>query len=399
MTKVEFEDFEFRESDDKVKAIFMRYYHFFIDKEYLGKIGKFTVHKDFIEFDAPEKAVNNKFNIILSKGMSELVSILGKPVVYVHRDSGIPLLGVNEFGIIDRDTTIIEVKAHSLCNLDCIYCSVDAGRSSKKGTDFVVEEEYLVQEFEKIASIKKRPVEASINPQGEPLMYSRIFDLIRDLKAVRNVEIVSINTNGILLSKEMIDKLVKAGLDRINLSLNTINQETANKLAGSFYPLENVKKIIGYCDGKIEVLLAPIIVPSYNDEQIDELLEFVKTLKTTPKIGFQNFFEYKRGRNPVKGKPMESFMKMLEEKEKKYGLKLIHKAEDFNIIHDEKIPKPFRKNNLVEAIVVCSGKYPSTSIAVANDRCISLKGSFKTGSRVRLRLVRDKHNIFVGIKA
>ncbi|MFH1589093.1 MAG: radical SAM protein [archaeon] len=396
MTRLELEDFEFREEDDRVKFIFEKYYHFFVDKSVLEKIGSFKVHRDFIDFDVSEKTLNNKINMILKIGMDELTNVLGKKTVFIHRGSGIPLLGTNEFGIVDRDTNIIEVKAHTLCNLDCIYCSVDAGRSSRKGVDFVVEHEFLLEEFDRVASPKKKPVEASINPQGEPLMYSHIFDLVKGLKASKNVKIVSINTNGVLLTEELVDRLISAGLDSIHLSLNTLNGETASRLSGAFYPLEKVKKIVQYCDGKIDLIIAPIIVPGHNDGQIEELLKFCLTLKNVPRFGFQNFLNYQRGRNPVKQNSMDWFMDVLKKYQSELGVKLIYSADDFSIFHDEKIPKPFKKNQVVEAKVVCMGKYPREFIAVAENRCITVSGDLKINQYVKVKIVREKHNIFRG---
>jgi hypothetical protein len=276
---------------------------------------------------------------------------------------------------------------------------VDAGKGSGKGTDFLVEEEYLVEEFRKVSSIKKKPVEASINPQGEPLMYSAIIELVRDLKASKGVKIVSTNTNGVLLTEGLVDRLAEAGLGRINLSLNTLNQQAASRLAGSVYPLERVKSILKYCDGKIEVLIAPLIVPGYNDSSIGELIEFCKTLKKMPVFGFQNFLEYQRGRNPVEPKSMDWFMGWLAELEKKHGVKLIQSAEDFSIFHDEKIPKPFRKGQVVDAVVAAPGKYAGELLAVAGGRCITFVGKAATGSRVKASIVRDKHNIFKAVPA
>ncbi|MFH1770218.1 MAG: radical SAM protein [archaeon] len=396
MAKLELEDFEFREEDSYVKFIFRRYYYFLVDKVELEKIGSFRVEKDFIEFDATDKTTTNKINRVLKIGMDNLVSVLGKRTIFVHKDSGIPLLGTNEFGIVDRDTNIIEVKTHTLCNLDCIYCSVDAGKSSKKTADFIVDHEYIIEEFEKISSTKEHPVEVSINPQGEPLMYSRILDLIRGLKACKEVKTASINTNGALLTEELIDNLIEAGLDSIHVSLNTINKDVASKLANSFYPMDNVKKTIEYCDSKIELIIAPLIVPGYNDEGIGELLEFCLTLKNTPRFGFQNFLFYQRGRNPVKSKSMDWFMKMLKEYQEKYDVKLIYSAEDFSIFEDTKIPKPFKKNQTVQAKIVCPGKYPGELIAVAENRCITVSGKQK-GDFVKVKIVRDKHNIFRGV--
>ena len=44
MARLELEDFEFRDEGDKVKFVFMKYYHFLVDKSELKKIGEFKVH-------------------------------------------------------------------------------------------------------------------------------------------------------------------------------------------------------------------------------------------------------------------------------------------------------------------------------------------------------------------
>jgi hypothetical protein len=388
MTIVAFQDFKFKEEDNKVKCVFMKHYFFYVEKETLAKISAFKIDEDSLEFDASQKTVTNKFNRLLKIGFSNLINVFGNKTIYIHRDSSIPLLGSNEFGIVDRGTNLIEVKPLSLCNLDCIYCSVDAGKSSKKKTDFLVEPSYLVEEFQKIASLKKNLVEVSINPQGEPLMYSRIVELVKELK--KHAQTISMNTNGLLLTEKLIDKLVEAGLSRINLSLNTLNKETADKLSGAVYPIDRIKKVLGYCEGKIEVLIAPLIVPGYNDSDIKEMVEFCKGKY---RMGFQNFLSYKKGRNPVKAKSMDWFFKLL----RKHESELVNSAEDYNIFDDTKIPKPFKKRQMIEATVICPGKYSGEFICVAQNRCIVVSGNLNIGERIKIRIIRDKHNIFKGL--
>ncbi len=394
--KVEYEDLKFEEGKDSIRAVFLKYYHFYISKGDLEKIGRYKVKDGSIEFDASEKTVTNKFNRLLKIGLSGLKSLFGTDTVYIHAGSGIPLIGTNEFGVVDRDTNIVEVKPHSLCNLNCVYCSVDAGRGSRKKTDFVVEERYLAEEAKKVILQKKNPVEVSINPQGEPLMYSRIVELVGDLKRIRNVKTVSINTSGSLLSKALIDELQKAGLDRLNISLNTVSKKTADKLSGAAYPLEKVKDAIRHCDGKIEVLIAPLIVPGYNDEEIGELLSFCKTLKSVPRYGFQNFLNYQKGRNPVKSKGMPWFEKLLRKYEKEQDVRLINTKEDYSIVEDARLKKPFRKGGIVLAKVACNGKYANERLCVSEERIITVASGARTCETLRVRIVRDKHNIFKG---
>ena len=270
---------------------------------------------------------------------------------------------------------------------------MDAGKSSRKAFDFIVQPDYLVKEFNKISSSKKHAVEASINPQGEPLFYSRIVDLVKGLKLCSNVKTVSINTNGTLLSEHLLNELLDAGLNRINLSLNTVNKSTADKLSGCFYDLEKVKKIIKYCKNKIEILVAPLIVPGFNDSEVEDLISFCLE-NNIKRFGFQNFLNYQKGRNPVEAKSMKSFFDMLKLYEKKFNIRLINNAKDYDIVDDKSVIKPFRKNQIVFGKVVCAGKYPNEFIAVSDNRCITVSKNLVVGSAHKLLIVRDKHNIF-----
>ena len=67
----------------------------------------------------------------------------GNNTLYIHKNSGIPLIGSLSFGIIDRGSNMLEIKPLTSCNADCIFCSVDEGPSSKKIRDIVVEKDYL----------------------------------------------------------------------------------------------------------------------------------------------------------------------------------------------------------------------------------------------------------------
>ena len=142
MVTLDFKDFQFQEKGDNIRFIFLRIFYFEVKKQVLGEISSFKINKNSITFeDIPEKKARNKFNIILEEGFKGLKSCLNnKKAVYVHQNSGIPLIGSNYFGLVDRGTNIIEIKPTTGCNSDCIYCSVDEGKSSRREVDFVVEE-------------------------------------------------------------------------------------------------------------------------------------------------------------------------------------------------------------------------------------------------------------------
>ncbi|MEG2775374.1 MAG: radical SAM protein, partial [Acetivibrio sp.] len=59
---------------------------------------------------------------------------------------------------------------------------------------------------------------------GEPLVRKGFTDLVRRIKEIPNIEEVTLTTNGILL-EEYLEELKDAGLDSINISLDTLNPE------------------------------------------------------------------------------------------------------------------------------------------------------------------------------
>jgi len=401
MASLKFNDLRFIDEKDNVKVIFLRIYYFHISKEGLERIAKFKINPDSIEFDCSEKKAANKFNQLLAKGFESLVcSINNQKTVYVHTNSRIPLIGSGVFGLIDRNTNCIEVKPLTACNLDCVFCSVDAGLSTRKTAGYVVEKDYLVDEFNKLAAGKEHAVEAHIGPQGEPLLYAPLVDLIKDLKKNPKVRIISMDTNGTLLSEKMVDELAEAGLTRLNISLNALDEKKCKALAGAEYNLKHLLRMVEYASKKISVLVAPVIVPGMNDEELAGLINIGKGLKSDfPVLGIQNYLNYKRGRNPVKQRSWEGFFKMLKPFEESSGLKLRLSKEDFKILADTKLEKPFGKREVVKALVVASGPLKGEMIAVSKGRAIIVEKSDKArlNSRVKVRIIRDKHNVFRGV--
>jgi uncharacterized Fe-S cluster-containing radical SAM superfamily enzyme len=314
------------------------------------------------------------------------------------------LIGTGVFGLIDRNTNCLELKPLTACNLNCVFCSVDAGKSSRKVTDYIIEKDYLVEEFNKLAERKEHGVEAHIGPQGEPLLYAPLAELIRDLKNNPKVKIISLDTNGTLLTEKLVDELAEAGLTRLNISLNSLDEKKCSYLAGTSYNLKHILRMIEYASKKIKVLIAPVIVPGMNDEDLQHLVrlgvELGKKIRSEfPVLGIQNYLNYKRGRNPVKQRSWEEFFDMLQPLASSAGLKLRLSREDFGIKPDQKLEKPFEKKQMVKAKVVCDGPLKGEKIGVFKSRAIIVEkaGKASVNHLIGVRIIRDKHNIYRGI--
>ena len=393
MAKLEFKDLSFEEKQNKIQVNFLRLFNFELDKEELKRISDFKINKNSIEFkDVSEQKAKNKFNQLLDRGFKNLKNKLtNKPAVYIHQFSGIPLMGHVAFGIVDRGSSLIEVKPITGCNINCVYCSVD---QDIRPVDFVVEKDYLIKEIKKLIEFKQADIEVHFGSQGEVLLYQPLPELIRDLSGISEVKKISMETNGTLLTKESADKLIDAGLSQFNLSVNALDPELAEKIAGCAYSIKHIQEIAKYISKKCKLIISPVWIPGINDNEIPKLIEFAKSLDA--RLGIQNFLNYQFGRNPVKQRSFDIFRKNLAELEKVHKVKLLLTGEDFDIKETKQLPKPFRKGEILKAKAVLPGRLRNEKLAIERDRIISVPNcSAEIGRKITIKIIRTKHNIFV----
>ncbi len=403
MAKLTFDDLGFQKKDNNTVVVeFLGNYEFEVDAKALAGFGNYSLGENSIEFkDLSEQEARGGFNAILNEGLCSLTnSTTRKKTLYIHRYSGIPLIGTTSFGIIDRNTNMIEVRPLTGCNMNCVFCSVDEGLASKKTSEAVIDEKYLAAEVKKLVEFKGCPCHIIINSQGEPTIYKPLPELIADLKAIAAIKTITLITNGTLLSEQLIDKFSAAGLTHLNISLNAIDPKVAKIMEGhGSYDVEKVKKMAAYAaKTAIKVTLAPVIVGDYNDSEMGKIVQFAKDIGA--ETAMQNYLYYRQGRNPKGAKqvPWPEFYAKLEHLEKEYGSKLIFTASDYEIIKTKPMPKPFRKGQTVKATIISEGRYPNEFIAVAEDRIITLPDCEKNqvGKKIKIKIVSDKHNIFYG---
>jgi len=409
--ELKFEDIKFHETDVGVRGVFLKNFYFDIESRELDKMGKWHVKDGSLLIKGNEDLIRKRFNFLLNGKLAQLQSLNGKRATYIY-EGLCPLIGSLYFGIIDRDTNVIEVRPITGCNQNCIFCSVDLDCRKR---DFVVSVDYLLKEFERVAAIKLEKlksgeqIEAHINAQGEPLLYSKLPELIKGLHDTEGVGTISIDTNAILLTEKKVDELVAAGLTRFNISIESLSAETASKIAGVAYPLSHIKKICEYIATKSQILLAPVWLHGINDDDIEEIVKFGLELEKiqskngivqkAPHLGIQNFLSYDSGKNPVKEQSWYKFYQFLEKLEKKYDIRLKLKREDFGIVKCKSLEKPFRKDDVVEARLLCPGMMPDEFLAVSEEdksRIIVIPDSRekRIEKKIKVKLTRDKYNVF-----
>ncbi len=165
-----------------------------------------------------------------------------------------------------RVITSLRVSITQKCNLNCIYCHEEGEEGNSKreiSLDTIVKTVMMATEF----GVKKVKFSG-----GEPLMRSDFEDIISDLPDLKDI---SATTNGVLLSKRAAS-LAESGLDRVNISLPSLNEENYGKITGSPHALS---KVLDGIDAAIDAGLAPIklnmvLLKGLNEFEIDDAIHF-----------------------------------------------------------------------------------------------------------------------------
>jgi uncharacterized Fe-S cluster-containing radical SAM superfamily enzyme len=318
----------------------------------------------------------------------------------------IPLFGCIAFGIIDRGTNVLQVRPISECPLSCIFCSTDAGAHSKlRISEYMVDLEQLLSSFQWAAAYKEtNDIEAHIDTVGEPAMYPQLVELVDGLSKNANVKTVSMQTNGALLNTKLIDGLDNAGLSRINMSIESLDQALAKKIAGTdSYNLERVLENAEYItqNTNIDLLIAPVWLPGINNDEIPKLIEYAIRIgagKKWPALGIQKFLPHKYGRRPdIKSMGWDEFYYRMREWERVYSTKLVLKPQDFGNHECKSIARMFKRHEKVKVRIVGPGWMKGEKLAVARDRVLTVVDAerFPVGKDVFLRMERVGDGIYI----
>lgn len=123
-----------------------------------------------------------------------------------------------------RDINYLRISITDKCNLRCKYCMPEKGIPKVEHEDVMTIEEYLkiVAVFKKLGITKVRIT------GGEPLVKKGVVDLISGCKEI-GIKEIAMTTNGILL-KDKIKELKEAGLSRVNISLDSLDNEKYSQI-------------------------------------------------------------------------------------------------------------------------------------------------------------------------
>ncbi len=173
----------------------------------------------------------------------------------------------------NRQIDYVRISVTDRCNLRCVYCM------PKEGVNFLPHS--AIMTFEEIVTLAECFGELGIRKikltGGEPLVRKDITSLVAKLKQVNGIEKVTLTTNGIYLG-EQLEALIKAGIDGINISLDTLDRCKFTELTGFDGLLkvrESINKALAYQNIPIKINCVPL--RQYNDK--DSLLSLAALAK------------------------------------------------------------------------------------------------------------------------
>ncbi|HNW45053.1 MAG TPA: radical SAM protein [Elusimicrobiales bacterium] len=138
----------------------------------------------------------------------------------------------------------VHIDICSVCNLKCNFCfQADTAAIKQKG----LHRGYMdFQLFKKIiddsAEFKDKFRKVKIGLHGEPTLHPDLPRMISYLKSKNVTEVIEMFTNGTLLNSELNRKLIEAGLDRINISVEALTPEKYREITGVAI---DTKKFVG----------------------------------------------------------------------------------------------------------------------------------------------------------
>ncbi len=158
-----------------------------------------------------------------------------------------------------RNINYLRISLTDKCNLRCVYCMPE-DITFRPRQELLQDDEILrlVRIFAELGFVKFRLT------GGEPTVRANFVDLVRQMSNTPGVETMAMTTNGLLLDK-LAEPLAEAGLQRVNISIDTLDAQKFKKLT-RWGEVDEVLDGIRMAEkAGLGVKLNAVVVRGYND--------------------------------------------------------------------------------------------------------------------------------------
>ncbi|MBI5149571.1 MAG: GTP 3',8-cyclase MoaA [Candidatus Omnitrophica bacterium] len=178
---------------------------------------------------------------------------------------------------LNRPLRDLRISVIDRCNFRCTYCMPD--KEGSHSHSFLKNEEWIT--FEEIVRLAKIFVALGVTKirltGGEPLLRPNLVELVGQLRAIAGIEDLALTTNGSLLSAHAA-RLQEAGLDRITVSVDTLDPRIFSKMNGGKGDLAGVLEGIDRATalGFAAVKVNAVVQRGVNDAGVLDLVRYFK---------------------------------------------------------------------------------------------------------------------------
>lgn len=179
--------------------------------------------------------------------------------------------------IFKRPLQALRISVIDACNFRCNYCMPE--NEYPRNYKFLKKKERL--DFSEILRLTRLFVELGVDKVrltgGEPLLCRDLSELVKELAQIPQIVDLSLTTNGWFLA-EQAKALKEAGLNRLTISLDSLNPELFRKISGGKGALEKIlegiqiAKEVGFAPLKINV----VVQRGVNDSELLHLVEYFR---------------------------------------------------------------------------------------------------------------------------
>ena len=175
---------------------------------------------------------------------------------------------------LGRTIDYLRVSVTDRCNLRCLYCMPNEEAGWIPHEDMLCFEE-VIRICRILAGLGIKSVRVT---GGEPLLRRELALFIGDLKAVEGINCVGLTTNGVLLG-EQLEALSKAGLDAVNISINTMDKSKFTWLTRTESAVSVVSVIDQALEKGFKVKVNTVMIRGFNEDEITAIAGLAKTRK------------------------------------------------------------------------------------------------------------------------
>lgn len=172
-----------------------------------------------------------------------------------------------------RQMSYLRISLTDRCNFRCVYCMPATGMTFQPRDELLSDDELIraILVFARAGFTKFRLT------GGEPTIRPNLIEIVRRMKAIEGVDEISMTTNALLLGR-MARGLREAGLDRVNVSIDTLDaarfrlMTRGGRLDLVWAGIEEAERV-----GMTPIKLNSVVLRGHNEHEVHQLAELTLT--------------------------------------------------------------------------------------------------------------------------